>query len=248
MREILVITTPEDRSSFERLLGDGSEWGIRLSYAVQPRPEGLAQAFLIGEEFLAGGPASLILGDNLFFAMELRLRLSSAMARPSGASVFAYPVSNPSDYGVVELSADGRAISIEEKPVKPRSRLAVTGLYFYDSHVVEIARSIKPSSRGELEITAVNAEYLSRGSLDVQTLGRGSAWLDTGTFDSMLQAAQFVQTIEARQGLKIGCPEEVAYRMGFIDAGQLRRLGESLARSGYGSYLLRLLEEESPSG
>jgi len=248
MREILVITTPEDRPAFERLLGDGGEWGIRIAYAVQPRPEGLAQAFLIGEEFLAGGPASLILGDNLFFATELQRRLRAANARASGASVFAYTVDNPSAYGVVEVDPSGRALSIEEKPAKPKSRLAVTGLYFYDAEVVSIAKSIKPSARGELEITAVNAEYLRRGTLDVQMLGRGSAWLDTGTFDSMLQAAQFVQTIEARQGLKIGCPEEVAYRMGYISDDQLRRLGQALSKSGYGDYLLKILDDPGTGG
>ncbi|MBM4106038.1 MAG: glucose-1-phosphate thymidylyltransferase RfbA [Phycisphaerae bacterium] len=248
MREILVITTPEDRPAFERLLGDGGEWGIRIAYAVQPRPEGLAQAFLIGEEFLAGGPASLILGDNLFFATELQRRLRAANARASGASVFAYTVDNPSAYGVVEVDPSGRALSIEEKPAKPKSRLAVTGLYFYDAEVVSIAKSIKPSARGELEITAVNAEYLRRGTLEVQMLGRGSAWLDTGTFDSMLQAAQFVQTIEARQGLKIGCPEEVAYRMGYISDDQLRRLGQALSKSGYGDYLLKILDDPGTGG
>jgi len=248
MREILVITTPEDRPAFERLLGDGGKWGIRIAYAVQPRPEGLAQAFLIGEEFLAGGPASLILGDNLFFATELQRRLRAANARASGASVFAYTVDNPSAYGVVEVDPSGRALSIEEKPAKPKSRLAVTGLYFYDAEVVSIAKSIKPSARGELEITAVNAEYLRRGTLEVQMLGRGSAWLDTGTFDSMLQAAQFVQTIEARQGLKIGCPEEVAYRMGYISDDQLRRLGQALSKSGYGDYLLKILDDPGPGG
>lgn len=248
MREILVITTPEDRPAFERLLGDGGKWGIRIAYAVQPRPEGLAQAFLIGEEFLAGGPAALILGDNLFFATELQRRLRAANARASGASVFAYTVDNPSAYGVVEVDPSGRALSIEEKPAKPKSRLAVTGLYFYDAEVVSIAKSIKPSARGELEITAVNAEYLRRGTLDVQMLGRGSAWLDTGTFDSMLQAAQFVQTIEARQGLKIGCPEEVAYRMGYINDEQLRQLGQALSKSGYGDYLLKILDDPGTGG
>jgi glucose-1-phosphate thymidylyltransferase len=210
---------------------------------VQPKPEGLAQAFLIGEEFLQGGPAALILGDNLFFATEFRRRLAAAAARPEGATVFAYPVENPSDYGVVEMGEDGRAISIEEKPARPRSRLAVTGLYFYGADVVEVAKSIKPSARGELEITAVNDAYLKRGQLHVEMLGRGSAWLDTGTFDSMLQAAQFVQTIESRQGLKIGCPEEIAYRMGYITGDDLRRLAEPLRKSGYGDYLVRILDD-----
>ena len=244
MREILVITTPEDRAAFERLLGDGSDWGISIRFEVQPRPEGLAQAFLIGEEFLQGGPAALILGDNLFFATEFRRRLAAAAARPEGATVFAYPVENPSDYGVVEMGDDGRAISIEEKPARPRSRLAVTGLYFYGADVVDVARSIKPSARGELEITAVNDVYLRRGELHVEMLGRGSAWLDTGTFDSMLQASQFVQTIEQRQGLKIGCPEEIAYRMGYITGDDLRRLAEPLHRSGYGDYLIRILDDQ----
>jgi glucose-1-phosphate thymidylyltransferase len=244
MREILVITTPEDRAAFERLLGDGSEWGISIRFAVQPKPEGLAQAFLIGEEFLQGGPAALILGDNLFFATEFRRRLAAAAARPHGATVFAYPVENPSDYGVVEMGGDGRAVSIEEKPARPRSRLAVTGLYFYGPDVVDVAKSIKPSARGELEITAVNDAYLRRGELHVEMLGRGSAWLDTGTFDSMLQAAQFVQTIESRQGLKIGCPEEIAYRMGYITRDDLRRLAEPLRKSGYGDYLIRILDDE----
>ena len=248
IREILIITTPEDRAAFERLLGDGSDWGISLQFAVQPKPEGLAQAFLIGEAFLQGGPATLILGDNLFFMTGFRRTLSRAATRTAGATVFAYPVDKPSDYGVVEMDGDGRAISIEEKPKKPKSRLAVTGLYFYDADVVEIAKSIQPSARGELEITAVNDVYLKRGDLHVEMLGRGSAWLDTGTFDSMLQAAQFVQTIEQRQGLKIGCPEEIAYRMGYIEADQLRRVADPLRKSGYGDYLLRMLEDELDAG
>jgi len=243
IRDILIITTPQDRPAFERLLGDGSEWGLRFEYAVQPRPEGLAQAFLIGEEFIAGRPTSLVLGDNLFFADKLSRMLRAAANRREGATVFAYAVQNPSDYGVVEVDHDWRALSIEEKPVRPKSRLAVTGLYFYDEHVVEIAKGIRPSSRGELEITAVNSAYLDRGDLHVQPLGRGAAWLDTGTFDSMLQAAQFVQTIEARQGFKIGCPEEIAYRMGFIDEAGLRKVARPLVKSGYGDYLLRVLEE-----
>ena len=248
IREILIITTPEDRAAFERLLGDGSDWGISLQFAVQPKPEGLAQAFLIGEAFLQGGPATLILGDNLFFMTGFRRTLSRAATRAEGATVFAYPVDNPSEYGVVEMDGDGRAISIEEKPKKPKSRLAVTGLYFYDADVVEIAKSIQPSARGELEITAVNDAYLKRGDLHVEMLGRGSAWLDTGTFDSMLQAAQFVQTIEQRQGLKIGCPEEIAYRMGYIDPEHLRRVADPLRKSGYGDYLIRMLEDELDAG
>jgi glucose-1-phosphate thymidylyltransferase len=243
IREILLITTPQDQAAFRNLLGTGEEWGLRFEYEVQERPEGLAQAFLIGERFLDGSPAALVLGDNLFFAADLRRRLRAAQEQTDGATVFAYPVTNPSDYGIVELGREGQAISIVEKPAEPRSRLAVTGLYFYDAEVVEIARSIKPSPRGELEITSVNDAYLRAGRLSVQILGRGSAWLDTGTFDSMLQASQFVQTIEARQGFKIGCPEEIAYRMGFIDADQLRRLAEPLAKSGYGDYLLRILGE-----
>jgi glucose-1-phosphate thymidylyltransferase len=243
IREILVITTPADQSAFRNLLGDGAAWGLRIEYAVQERPEGLAQAFLIGEPFLDGAPAALVLGDNLFFASDLRRRLRAAHDQAEGATVFAYPVTNPSDYGIVELGRDGLPISIVEKPAEPKSRLAVTGLYFYDSEVVEIARGVKPSARGELEITSVNDAYLRAGRLSVQILGRGSAWLDTGTFDSMLQASQFVQTIEARQGFKIGCPEEIAYRMGFIDAEQLRSLAAPLAKSGYGDYLLRVLGE-----
>ena len=243
IREILLITTPQDQAAFRNLFGSGEGWGLRFEYEVQERPEGLAQAFLIGERFLDGSPAALVLGDNLFFAADLRRRLRAAQEQTDGATVFAYPVTNPSDYGIVELGREGQAISIVEKPAEPRSRLAVTGLYFYDAEVVEIARSIKPSPRGELEITSVNDAYLRAGRLSVQILGRGSAWLDTGTFDSMLQASQFVQTIEARQGFKIGCPEEIAYRMGFIDADQLRRLAEPLAKSGYGDYLLRILGE-----
>jgi glucose-1-phosphate thymidylyltransferase len=243
IREILVITTPADQAAFRNLLGDGAAWGLRIEYAVQERPEGLAQAFLIGESFLDGSPAALVLGDNLFFASDLRRRLRAAQDQPEGATVFAYPVTNPSDYGIVELGREGQPISIVEKPAEPKSRLAVTGLYFYDSEVVEIARGVKPSARGELEITSVNDAYLRAGRLSVQILGRGSAWLDTGTFDAMLQASQFVQTIEARQGFKIGCPEEIAYRMGFIDAEQLRALAAALVKSGYGDYLLRVLGE-----
>jgi len=243
VRDILIVTTPQDRPAFERLLGDGAAWGVRFEYAVQPRPEGLAQAFLIGEEFIAGRASSLVLGDNLFFADKLSRMLRTAAGRPEGATVFAYAVRNPSEYGVVEVDGDWRALSIEEKPEHPKSRLAVTGLYFYDEDVVEIAKAVRPSARGELEITAVNAAYLERGDLHVQPLGRGAAWLDTGTFDSMLQAAQFVQTIEARQGFKIGCPEEIAYRMGFIDEARLREVARPLVKSGYGDYLLRVIDE-----
>jgi len=243
VRDILIVTTPQDRPAFERLLGDGAVWGVRFEYAVQPRPEGLAQAFLIGEEFIAGRASSLVLGDNLFFADKLSRMLRTAAERPEGATVFAYAVQNPSEYGVVEVDGEWRALSIEEKPEHPKSRLAVTGLYFYDEDVVEIAKGIRPSDRGELEITAVNAAYLERGDLHVQPLGRGAAWLDTGTFDSMLQAAQFVQTIEARQGFKIGCPEEIAYRMGFIDEVQLREIARPLVKSGYGDYLLQVIDE-----
>jgi len=243
VRDILIITTPQDRLAFERLLGDGAAWGVRFEYAVQPEPAGLAQAFLIGEEFIAGRASSLVLGDNLFFADKLSRMLRTAAERPEGATVFAYAVQNPSEYGVVEVDGEWRALSIEEKPEHPKSRLAVTGLYFYDEDVVEIAKGIRPSDRGELEITAVNAAYLERGDLHVQPLGRGAAWLDTGTFDSMLQAAQFVQTIEARQGFKIGCPEEIAYRMGFIDEVQLREIARPLVKSGYGDYLLQVIDE-----
>jgi glucose-1-phosphate thymidylyltransferase len=241
IRDILVITTPRDAPLFRALLGDGSQWGIRLSFAPQPSPGGLAEAFLIGEEFIAGEGVCLILGDNIFYAQGLARRLQAAAARPSGATVFGYWVRDPERYGVVELDGDGRAVSIEEKPARPRSHYAVTGIYFYDSRVVDVARSLKPSARGELEITDVNRRYLEWGELTVEVLGRGTAWLDTGTHESLLAASHFVHVVEQRQGLKIACPEEVARRMGFIGDDELRRNAESLAKSGYGDYLLGLL-------
>ena len=243
VREILVISTPQDTPRFQELLGDGAAWGLEIRYAVQPRPEGLAQAFIVGAEFVAGGPSVLVLGDNIFYGHELANRLQVADAQQSGASVFAYPVADPERYGVVEFDAAGRAISIEEKPRQPRSRYAVTGLYFYDEQVVDIAATMKPSARGELEITDVNRVYLERGQLTVHTMGRGDAWLDTGTHDSLLEASQFIQTLEKRQGLRICCPEEIAWRSGWIDSAQLERLAAPLAKSGYGEYLLRLVHE-----
>jgi glucose-1-phosphate thymidylyltransferase len=238
-----VISTPEDTPRFEALLGNGRKWGIELSYAVQPRPEGLAQAFIIGREFIGDDRVALVLGDNLFYGNELASLLAKAAARTSGASIFAYPVKDPERYGVVEFDASGRAVSIEEKPKLPKSRYAVIGLYFYDDRVVDIASKLQPSGRGELEITDVNRAYLDRGELDVVAMGRGMAWLDTGTHESLLEAAHFIETIERRQGLKIACPEEVAYRMGFIGAEDLRKLAAPLAKNGYGQYLLQILEE-----
>ena len=243
IRDILVISTPQDLPRFEQLLGDGKSWGLSLSYAVQPAPEGIAQAFLIGADFIGGSPAALVLGDNIFHGHDLQKDLQASAARLEGASVFAYPVTDPQRYGVVEFGADGRAVSIEEKPHKPRSRFAVTGLYFYDEKVCDIAANLKPSPRGELEITDVNRRYLELGELNVVTMGRGHAWLDTGTHESLIEASHFVQTIEKRQGLKIAAPEEIAWRMGYIDAAQLRRLAEPLHNSGYGRYLLNVLEE-----
>ena len=243
IREVLVISTPDDTPRFRDLLGDGSAWGIDVHYAVQPRPEGLAQAFLIGADFVAGRPSALVLGDNIFYGHDLAARLKTASQRTRGATVFAYPVADPERYGVVEFDAAGKACSIEEKPRQPRSRYAVTGLYFYDEQVVDVARGIRPSARGELEITDVNTIYLERGDLTVQILGRGDAWLDTGTFDSLIEAGQFIQFLEKRQGLRICCPEEIAWRSGWIDDGQLERLGRALAKSGYGDYLLALLED-----
>ena len=243
IRDLLIISTPRDTPQFESLLGDGSRWGITLQYAVQPSPDGLAQAFLIGEPFIDGQRCALVLGDNLFFGNDLSDRLQRAARRPTGATVFAYPVKDPERYGVVEFDAAGRAIGIEEKPREARSRFAVTGLYFYDEQVVEIARGIRPSPRGELEITDVNAHYLRRGQLEVERMGRGDAWLDTGTHESLIDAAQFVQTLEKRQGLKLCCPEEIAWRQKWIDDAQLRALAEPLAKSGYGSHLLSLLED-----
>jgi glucose-1-phosphate thymidylyltransferase len=243
VRDILVISTPQDTPRFEALLGDGKRWGIRLRYAVQPRPEGIAQAFLIGREFIGGERVALVLGDNIFYGHDLTELLKRAAARSHGATVFAYPVNDPGRYGVIEFDASGRAISIEEKPRAPKSRYAVTGLYLYDSRVAEIAAALKPSARGELEISDLNRVYLERGELEVIPMGRGLAWLDTGTHESLLEAAHFIETIERRQGLKIACPEEIAYRMGFIDAAQLEALAKPLEKSGYGEYLRRVLKE-----
>lgn len=243
IRDVLVISTPEDTPRFSSLLGDGSQWGLNLEYAVQPSPDGLAQAFLIGEKFIGNSNCSLVLGDNIFFGYALSEQLQAAAAQQTGATVFAYRVRDPERYGVVEFDSQGRALSIEEKPFQPKSPFAVTGLYFYDNDVVEIAKSIRPSSRGELEITDVNRTYLERGTLDVNVFGRGVAWLDTGTHDSLLEAATFIQTIERRQGLKIACPEEIAYRMKFITGDDLAALAEPLRKSGYGEYLLAILHE-----
>jgi len=244
IREILVISTPQDTPRFAELLGDGSQWGLRLAYAVQPSPDGLAQAFLIGREFVGRDPVALILGDNVFYGHELTGLLERAAARAKGATVFAYPVKDPQRYGVVEFGADGKAVSLAEKPSRPKSRYAVVGLYFYDNRVLEVAAGLKPSARGELEITDVNRRYLEWGELDVLTMGRGFAWLDTGTHESLLEASQFIETIEKRQGLKVACPEEIAYRMGYIDAARLEALARPLAKSGYGEYLLRVLSEK----
>lgn len=244
IRDVLVISTPQDTPRFQQLLGDGTRWGVNLSFAVQPSPGGIAQAFLIGREFIGGESCALVLGDNIFYGHDLSSSLQRVADGKSGATVFAYPVNDPQRYGVIEFDRAGRAISIEEKPRQPKSRYAVTGLYFYDNEVVEIAASLKPSARGELEITDVNRRYLERGRLEVIVMGRGHAWLDTGTHESLLEAAHFIETIERRQGLKIACPEEVAYRMGFIGADALRKLAESMGESAYGRYLLQVLEDQ----
>ncbi len=244
LRDILIISTPQDTPRFQELLGDGAKWGMNLQYAVQPSPDGLAQAFIIGRDFIGDDHAALVLGDNVFYGHELQQLLERAHARRDGATVFAYPVSDPERYGVVEFDASGRAVSLEEKPKTPRSRYAVTGIYFYDNDVIEIAKNLKPSPRGELEITDLNRVYLERGRMSVELMGRGMAWLDTGTHDSLLEAAQFVQTIERRQGLKVCCPEEIAYRQGFIDAAQVEKLAAPLAKSGYGQYLKDMLKEQ----
>ncbi|MBY0444406.1 MAG: glucose-1-phosphate thymidylyltransferase RfbA [Burkholderiales bacterium] len=245
IKDILIISTPQDTPRFEQLLGDGSQWGIQLQYAVQASPDGLAQAFIIGEEFIGKNNCALVLGDNIYYGHDFAGLLQAASAKTSGASVFAYRVTDPERYGVVEFDEQGKAVSLEEKPVQPKSNYAVTGLYFYDNRVIEIAKAIKPSPRGELEITDVNAAYLAMGELDVQTMGRGYAWLDTGTHESMLEASQFIQTIESRQGLKVCCPEEIAYRSGWIDAAQIEKLAQPLKKNAYGQYLLKILSEKN---
>ncbi|MFN0196705.1 MAG: glucose-1-phosphate thymidylyltransferase RfbA [Planctomycetaceae bacterium] len=247
IRDILVISTPQDLPLFERLLSDGRQWGLNISYAEQPRPAGIAQAFLIGEKFLDGSPVCLILGDNIFYGHQLSQALRKVSLQTGGATIFAYHVRDPERYGVVEIDEQGRAIDIEEKPAQPRSNYAVTGLYFYDSNVSEIARSLKPSKRGELEITDVNRAYLKRGELLVEIFGRGTAWLDTGTHESLLEASTFVSVLESRQGLKVACPEEIAWRLGFIDAEQVRQLAEPMRSNGYGQYLLDLIKSAQPS-
>lgn len=249
IREILVITTPEDQVAFQRLLGDGSQWGIELSYVAQPSPDGLAQAFILGERFLSGHPVSLILGDNIFYGHGLLALMQQANQRKAGATIFGYHVDNPEAYGVAEFDGDGRVISLDEKPAQPKSNYAVTGMYFYDHQVCDLARELKPSGRGELEITDLNMAYLNQGRLNVEIMGRGYTWLDTGTHENLLAAGQFVQTIEKRQGLKISCPEEAAYRRGFIDDAQLEKLASGLIKSGYGRYLMKILKDsQRPCG
>ena len=244
IRDILIISTPQDTPRFQQLLGDGNAWGLNLQYAVQPSPDGLAQAFIIGREFVGKDNSALVLGDNIFYGHTFQNQLASASQRPEGATVFAYRVRDPERYGVVEFDQSGRAVSLEEKPKQPKSNYAVTGLYFYDNDVLDIAKNLKPSARGELEITDVNRIYLERGKLSVELMGRGYAWLDTGTHESLLEASQFIQTIEHRQGLKIACPEEIAYRQKFIDAEQLEKLATPLKKSGYGEYLMQVLNEK----
>ena len=243
IRDILLISTPEDTPRFAQLLGDGSRWGLSLSYAVQPKPEGLAQAFIIGRDFIGNAPSALVLGDNIFYGHDLHGLLTGASGRTQGATVFAYPVADPERYGVAEFDASGRVLSLEEKPRQPKSRYAVTGLYFYDRRVVDVAAALRPSPRGELEITDVNKAYLAWDELTCEVMGRGMAWLDTGTHESLLEASQYIETIERRQGLKIACPEEIAYRLGYIDAAQVERLGQAMAKNRYGQYLLGLLRE-----
>ena len=245
VREILLVSTPQDTPRFEQLIGDGSRWGIDVSYAVQPAPQGIAQAFLIGERFIGRDACSLILGDNIFYGTDLSARMQSAAQSTIGATIFAYPVEDPERYGVVEFDRERRAVSIEEKPSQPKSRYAVTGFYVYDNDVVEIARNMKPSARGELEITDVNLEYLRRGNLNVVLMGRGTAWLDTGTHEALLAASMFIETIEKRQGLKVSCPEEIAFRMGYIDGGALERVATAMGNSSYGRYLLEVLRDPS---